>query len=34
MLEILFTRQTLKGGPITPAEIVDAYIILTELYMK
>jgi hypothetical protein len=22
----LFTRQTLKGGPITPAEIVDAYI--------
>ena len=22
----LFTKQTLKGGPITPAEIVDAYI--------
>ena len=22
----LFTRQTLKGGPIDPSEIVDAYI--------
>ena len=22
----LFTKETLKGGPITPAEIVDAYI--------
>ena len=22
----LFTRNTLKGGPISPAEVVDAYI--------